>query len=154
MTRFSHFQNIVAGVAIAMVGLSVCVISFVQEPAEAYLFPRLISVVFAALSVWTAAKAFSGHSNSSNGLSEKELANIAPGLVAALIYIFLAAETLGFYTASTIAFFAVYSIYDTASHRELRSWGKRIVLTALFIAVMYGLFAKVLTVFTPREFFQ
>ena len=154
MIRLSHFQNIISSVIIATVGLSVCAISFVQEPASAYLFPRLISAVFAILSVITVAKAFAGNSNINNSLLAKDLANMAPGLAAALIYIFYAAETLGFYTATGIVFFAIYSIYDTASHMELRNWGKRILVTALFIAVMYGLFAEILTVFTPREFFQ
>jgi len=43
------------------------------------------------------------------------------------------------------------SLYDPASHRELKSWGKRIIITACFMAVMYGLFAKLLKVYTPRE---
>jgi hypothetical protein len=31
------------------------------------------------------------------------------------------------------------------------SWVKRIIATAVFIAVMYGLFALLLKVYTPRE---
>ena len=81
------------------------------------------------------------------------MVNIAPGLIIALIFVFWAAETLGFYTASTITFFLLVSLYDSASHTELKSWIKRIVITAGFLAVMYGLFAKLLTVFTPREIF-
>ena len=60
MIRLSHFQNIISSVIIATVGLSVCAISFVQEPASAYLFPRLISAVFAILSVYYSCKGFCG----------------------------------------------------------------------------------------------
>jgi hypothetical protein len=60
---------------------------------------------------------------------------------------------LGFYTASTITFFILLSLYDPAPHREMRSWIKRIIITAGFLAVMYGLFAALLNVYTPREIF-
>ena len=65
----------------------------------------------------------------------------------------LAAKALGFYTASTIAFFVLVCLYDPAPHGVLKSWIKRIVITAGFLAVMYGLFAVLLNVFTPREIF-
>ena len=78
---------------------------------------------------------------------------ILPGLVVALVYIFWAAKALGFYTASTIAFFLLLTIYDPAPHDEAKTWIKRIIITAGFLAVMYGLFAMLLNVFTPREIF-
>ena len=81
------------------------------------------------------------------------MANILPGLLVMLIFVFWAAKALGFYTASTIAFFILLSLYDPAPHGEVRTWGKRIIITAGFLAVMYGLFAMLLGVFTPREIF-
>ena len=75
------------------------------------------------------------------------------GLIIALIYIFWAAKGLGFYTATSIAFFILLSLYDPAPHGVLKSWVKRIITTACFMAVMYGLFALLLKVYTPREIF-
>ncbi|MDG1425628.1 MAG: tripartite tricarboxylate transporter TctB family protein, partial [Paracoccaceae bacterium] len=45
------------------------------------------------------------------------------------------------------------SLYDPGSHTEIRTWVKRLIITAVFMVVMYGLFAKLLKVYTPREIF-
>ena len=49
MNRLEH--AVPAGI-IMIAGLIVAYISFTQQPAEAFVFPRLISVVFVALSVF------------------------------------------------------------------------------------------------------
>ena len=79
--------------------------------------------------------------------------NILPGLIVALIFVYWGAKGLGFYTASTITFFILLSLYDPAPHTEVKTWIKRALTTAGFLAVMYGLFAMLLGVFTPREIF-
>ena len=149
----SRMQHIIPSGAIAAVGLWVCWISFTQEPADAFLFPRLISTAFAALAVWTFVKALLGWSKVGEGLSREMVYNMAPGLTVALIYVFWAAKGLGFYTATALAFFVLLTLYDPASHREIKSWVKRASITAVFMAVMYGLFAGLLDVYTPREIF-
>ena len=138
---------------IALVGIWVAWISYTQQPSEAFLFPRLISTVFVVLAVWTFLKAVLGWTKVGNGVTAKDMAWLTPGLIIALIYIFWAAKSLGFYTAGTIAFFVLLSFYDSAPHSELRSWIKRGVITGGFLAVMYGLFAKLLKVYTPHEVF-
>lgn len=153
MSDLPRTQHIVASGLVAAVGIWVTYISFTQEPAAAFLFPRLISSVFVVLALWTFGKALLGRTKVGNGLNRQSIANIAPGLIVALIYVFWAASALGFYTASTIAFFILLTLYDPAPHVELRSWIKRAIITAGFLAVMYGLFAKLLSVFTPREIF-
>lgn len=153
MTDLPRTQHIIASGLVALVGISVTYISYTQEPAEAFLFPRLISTVFVVLALWTFGKAVLGKTKVGNGLSRQAMMNIAPGLFVALIYIFWAANALGFYTATTITFFILLSLYDPAPHSEVKSWIKRILITAGFLAVMYGLFAKLLNVFTPREIF-
>lgn len=146
-------QHIIASGFVAAVGVWVAYVSYTQEPAAAFLFPRLISTVFVVLAIWTFGKAILGRSKVGNGLSAEAMKNIAPGLIVALVYIFWAAKGLGFYTASTITFFIMLSLYDPASHSELRSWIKRITITVGFLALMYGLFAALLNVYTPREIF-
>jgi asparagine N-glycosylation enzyme membrane subunit Stt3 len=153
MTDLPRTQHIIASGIVAAVGIWVTYISYTQQPAQAFLFPRLIATVFVVLALWTFGKALLGRSKVGNGLSREALINIAPGLLLALVYIFWAAKALGFYTATTIAFFILLTLYDPAPHNEARSWVKRVVVTAVFMAVMYGLFASLLNVFTPREIF-
>ncbi|WP_164659100.1 tripartite tricarboxylate transporter TctB family protein [Tropicibacter sp. Alg240-R139] len=148
MTRTQHI--IPSGIIFA-VGCWIAWISYTQQPAEAFLFPRLISSVFVVLAGWTFGKALMGLSRVGTGVSRTMIVNLLPGLVVALVYIFWAAKTFGFYTATTVAFFILLSLYDPAPHNEARSWIKRAVITAGFIAVMYGLFAMLLKVYTPRE---
>ena len=153
MSDLPRNQHIVASGVIAAIGLTVAYISFTQEPTEAFLFPRLISSVFAVLAIWTFVKAALGRSKVGDGLSGEAMKNLAPGLIVMVIYVFWAAKGLGFYTATAIAFFILLSLYDPAPHGAIKSWGKRMLITAGFMVVMYGLFAQLLYVFTPREIF-
>jgi len=153
MTDLPRNQHIVASGLVAAVGLWITYVSYTAEPAAAFLFPRIISTVFVVLALWTFGKALMGRTRVGNGLSAEAVRNILPGLAVTLIFVFWAARALGFYTASTIAFFILLSLYDPAPHGEGRTWVRRIIITAGFLAVMYGLFAMLLNVFTPREIF-
>lgn len=153
MTSLPRSQHIVASGLVAAVGVSVAYVSYTTQPATAFLFPRIISTVFAVLALWTFGKAVLGRTKVGNGLSAEAMKNILPGLVVALIFVFWAAKALGFYTSSTIVFFILVSIYDPAPHGEVKTWVKRGIITAGFLAVMYALFAMLLNVFTPREIF-
>lgn len=153
MTDLPRNQHIIASGIIAAVGATIAFISFTQEPADAFIFPRLISSVFAVLALWTFGKAILGRTKVGNGVSGEAMRNMLPGLVVMVIYIFWAAKSLGFYTATTITFFTILSLYDPAPHTQLTTWAKRIAITAGFMLVMYGLFAQLLNVFTPREIF-
>ena len=148
-----RLQHIVASGVVMAVGGWVTWVSFTQEPAQAFLFPRLIASVFLVLSIWTFAKACLGWTKVGNGLSPRLFMNLLPGMGIMLIYVFWAAKAFGFYTATTITVFLVLVLYDPAPHNALSTWIKRIVITACFMAVMYGLFAMVLNVYTPREVF-
>lgn len=153
MTNLPRTQHIVASGAVAAVGIWVAYVSYTQTPVDAFLFPRIISGFFVVLALWTFGKALLGRSRVGAGLSQRAMINIAPGLTVMLIYVFWAAKALGFYTATTITFFILLTLYDPASHSEPRTWIKRLIITAGFLAVMYGLFARLLNVFTPREIF-
>jgi len=151
MTNLPRSQHIAATGIVAAVGIWVTYVSYTQEPAAAFLFPRLISTVFVVLALWTFGKALLGKSRVGAGLNLTALRNIAPGVIIMLIYVFWAAKALGFYTATTVTFFMLLSLYDPAPHGEVKSWIKRGIITLGFLAVMYGLFAMLLGVFTPRE---
>ena len=151
--RASRLQHVLASGGVAAVGAWVAWVSYTQTPAEAFLFPRLISTVFVVLALWTFVKACLGWSKVGDGLSAQAARNLAPGLAVALVYIFWAAAALGFYTATALAFFILLSIHDPAPHDRAGSWIRRALVTAGFTAVMYGLFAVLLKVYTPREIF-
>lgn len=153
MTDLPRIQHIVASGLVAVVGVWVAIVSYTAEPAAAFLFPRIIATVFVVLALWTFGKAVMGRTKVGNGLSREAVRNILPGLLVMLVYVFWAAQTLGFYTASTIAFFILLSLYDPAPHGAPGTWVRRVIITAGFLAVMYGLFALLLNVFTPREIF-
>ncbi|MEL6959634.1 MAG: tripartite tricarboxylate transporter TctB family protein [Pseudomonadota bacterium] len=153
MTDLPRTQHIIASGLVAAVGIAVAYLSYTQQPAQAFLFPRLISTVFVVLALWTFGKAVLGRTKVGNGLTMAAMRDIVPGLLVALVFVYWAAKGLGFYTASTLAFFILVSLYDPAPHTEIKSWIKRCIITAGFLAVMYGLFALLLNVFTPREIF-
>ncbi|MEM9144951.1 MAG: tripartite tricarboxylate transporter TctB family protein [Pseudomonadota bacterium] len=151
MTELPRTQHIIASGLVALVGVWVAYVSYTQQPSEAFLFPRLVSTVFVVLALWTFGKAVLGRTKVGRGLSVSDMQRLLPGLVVALVYVFWAAKALGFYTASTLAFLILLSLYDPAPHLVPRTWIRRLALTAAFLAVMYGLFAMLLNVFTPRE---
>ena len=151
MKDLPRSQHILASGLVAAVGIWVAYISYTQEPAQAFLFPRIISTVFVTLALWTFGKAVLGRTKVGGGLSRRGLMTILPGVIVMLVYVFWAAKAFGFYTATTVTFFVLLSLYDPAPHGEVRSWIKRAIITAGFLAVMYGLFAMLLGVFTPRE---
>ena len=153
MTSLPRTQHIVASGIVAAVGAWVCLLSWTQEPAAAFLFPRIVSTAFVVLALWTFLKALMGRTKVGNGLTRAAMLNLAPGLAIALVYVFWAARALGFYTATAIAVLLIVSVYDPAPHGSAKVWVKRLIITAAFTAVMYGLFWLLLGVFTPRERF-
>jgi hypothetical protein len=147
----SHrMQHIVPGFAIFALAAAVTWLSFTEQPAEAFLFPRVISVVFIILAIWNLIRAVTGMSKVGRGIRVETLKNLAPGLAVMLLYVFFGAKHLGFYFGSTLAFFAIYSFYDPDSWSSVKDWIKRILVTAAFMTVIYALFAVVLQVHTPR----
>ena len=151
MRTYWQSQHILASGLVAAVGVTVAYISYTAEPSRAFLFPRIISTLFAVLALWTFGKALIGKTKVGNGLDRTAVLRLGPGLIVALVYVFWAADTLGFYTATALAVFILLTLYDPAPHDEPRSWVRRAIVTAGFVAVMYGLFAMLLNVFTPQE---
>lgn len=149
----SRLQHVIPGALILAIALLVTYLSFTEEPVEAFLFPRIISVAFVGLAIWNFIRAAGGMAKVGRGVSLNDTKNLIPGLIVMLILVFWAAKALGFYVSATIAFFAVYSIYDPAPHSSTKDWIKRAVITAAFMAVIYALFALLLKVQTPRGMF-
>ena len=150
MTRFQHF---VPAVIIFVLSAFVTWLSFTEEPAESFLFPRAISVFFIALAAWNLLRAAGGLSKVGEGLSPTVMKNVFPGLLVMIVYVFWAAKGLGFYFASSLTFLAIYSLYDPAPWSSFKAWIKRVMITAAFMVVVYSLFTLVLQVRTPRGLF-
>lgn len=149
----SRLQHIIPASVIFLLAATVSWLSFTEEPTEAFLFPRVISVFFLSLALWNLIRAGAGMARVGGGMSARTARNIAPGLLVMLVYVFFLAENVGFYAGATLAFLATYSFYDPAPLSSVKDWIKRIVITAAFIAVIYGLFALLLQVQMPQGFF-
>ena len=149
----NRVQHMIPSGIVAFTAVWVCWISYTQEPADAFLFPRLISTIFLLLALWTFGKAALGLSRVGAGVSLAMLRNLAPGFAVAAVYVFWAAKTFGFYSSSAVAFVLLLTIYDAGPNREPATWFRRLLIAAGYIAVMYGLFAVLLKVYTPRGIF-
>ncbi len=150
----SRAQHVFPALCVLLLSATVAYLSFTREPADAFLFPRLVSVVMLALAVWNFIRAAKGLSKVGSGISLSVLGRILPGLVVLCVYVFFAAKYLGFYLASFITFFLLFSLYDPASHTNARSWMKRIGVSVFFMLVIYALFTLLLKVQTPRGIYM
>ncbi len=149
----NRLQHIIPALIVLLLAVIVTWLSFTQQPAESFLFPRVISIFFITLAAWNFARAATGLARIGVGMSAPMVLNLLPGLLVMLVFVFVAAKGLGFYVASTLSFFAIYSLYDPVSHSSVKDWIKRIFVTAAFMAVIYTLFALILQVQTPRGAF-
>ena len=146
----NRLQLIIPGALILTLACVVAWLSFTQEPADSFLFPRVVSCVFDVLALWNFARASLGYAKVGRGISIETAKNVLPGVAVILIYAFWAAKGLGFYTASMIAFCVLYTLYDPSPIGSAKDWIKRAIITVLFMMVMYGLFSLLLQVQTPR----
>lgn len=149
----ARLQHLVPSGAIFLLAATIAWLSFTQEPAEAFLFPRVISVFFISLAAWNLLNAALGSAGAEGGVRPSAWLKIAPGFLAMLAYVFFAAAAFGFYASATLTFFILYTLYDPAPFSSAKDWAKRVIVTAAFMAVIYGLFALALQVQTPRGFF-
>ncbi|MGI9351016.1 MAG: tripartite tricarboxylate transporter TctB family protein [Rhizobiaceae bacterium] len=145
-----RIQHLISSTAVLIVALLVTWISFTQQPSEAFLFPRLISVFFSSLAIWNFVRAAGGMARVGEGMNMPIFMNLLPGTIIMLVYVFFASKVLGFYLASTITFLAIFTLYDSTPLSDAKGWGKRLVITLAFMTLIYGLFALLLKVQTPR----
>jgi len=138
-SKASRLQHGVSSVGVLLVAAAVCWLSFTGEPV--------------GFAVWNAYRALGGLARVGDGISGGMALAILPGLVVACAFVYVAAKALGFYAAGSVAFFAVYTLYDPAPLTSARAWLQRLLVTGCFMGVMYGLFMLLLKVQTPRGLF-
>jgi len=148
-----RIQHLFPALSVLLLAAAVAYLSFTREPADSFLFPRLVSVVMLVLAVWNFIRAAVGLSKVGTGVSLEMIKSIFPGLLVMVVYVFFAAKYFGFYVSSLVTFFVLFSLYDPDSHKNLRVWVKRIVVSVLFMLVIYALFTLLLKVQTPRGLF-
>lgn len=142
-------ENLFSAIAVLTLASAVAWLSHTQEPPESFLFPRLISIVFVALALLNLVLSLLVASRNPSQFQPEVMKNIPPGLLVILVLIFFAAKALGFYLASSITFFTLFSLYDHHPHHLPSSWFRRAYITGLFMLIIYLLFAWLLKVQTP-----
>jgi len=147
----SKFERVLPNIILVVIGLWVCFVSFTQQPAAAFSFPRLISALFVIFSLLVLGQSLLKKDREETPIPASVWNNTLPGLLVAALYVFWASKALGFYTAAAITMFTLMAIYDPRSRKDLKKWVKLLGITAAFITVMYLMFATLLGVFTPRE---
>jgi len=143
-------QQLVATGIVLILALLVGYLSYTQEPADAFLFPQLISIFFVGFAIWSFLRAVMGIAKVGSGVNSKTITNMLPGLALIIVVVYWLAKLFGFYTASTFGFFVLFSLYDSSSNMRPSTWLGRAGITIGFMAVIYGLFALLLKVQTPR----
>lgn len=146
-------QHLIPASVILVLALSVAWLSFTREPADAFLFPRMIGSVMLLLAVWNFLRASLGMARIGDGLEKSAVVNLLPGLFLMVVFVLFAAKFFGFYVASYAAFLGVYSLYDPAAHLSVATWVRRLLVSSGFMLVIYGLFTLLLKVQTPRGMF-
>lgn len=149
-TVAGRLQQSIAAAIILAIGVWVAYVSFRVTNSQPYLFPQLISVVMVALAAFALMRALRGANRTGSGMSLERLAAILPAIALMLGYVFVAIPTLGFYTAATVCFFILYTLYDPKPHDRIATWAMRIAVTAFFMSIIYVVFAMGLRVQTPR----
>ncbi|NNE63176.1 MAG: tripartite tricarboxylate transporter TctB family protein [Gammaproteobacteria bacterium] len=141
-------EQISAFYALLVAGLF-AFLSFYDTDAENYLFPRILAVVLAALSVILFITNTAGGDDSHDRDSAPSyFSAVWPGLLIGFIFL-MVMEYLGFYTSSFFAFLAILIIYDNQPTANMKLFVTKAAISAVFMLVLYLLFWNGLHVRTP-----
>ncbi len=124
-------------------------LSFYGTDAETYLFPRIIAVVLAILSVVLfISNSASGDNTENDSSGPPYFSAIWPGLIVGLVFM-LIMEELGFYASSFLAFLSILVLYDNQSIASIKTLATKAVISLAFMLILYLLFWNGLHVRTP-----
>ena len=84
-------QSLVVSGIVAATGAVVCLVSYMQQPVEAYLFPRLVASLLLVFALGNLGRDLVGKSRPRDGLSLQMLRRVLPGLLTCLGYVYWAA---------------------------------------------------------------
>ena len=116
---------------------------------DAFLFPRLISIGMALLSIAILVSTERRTTGASRPAPPSFCwITVIPVLLGFFAYPW-AMETIGFYVTALAAFLFIVSLYAPDPYSP-RAIAKRVAVSAAFISVIYAVFALLLRVQTPR----
>ena len=148
MIWFKSKDNITAFVA-AIIAVLALVTSFYNTDPEVYLFPRIAAVIIAILAAVLLVKVFLNRSNAKT--MKYALINwrtLLPGLTIGLVYLF-ALEIIGFYVSSFLAYFSICVIYGKCEMTNRKRGIFKLIVSTIFMIVLFLLFWSLLHVRTP-----
>ena len=137
----------ISTVIVTLISAFLVYASFVLGDLEDYLFPRLISVLIALLSLMLWFE--KGEADKSTNFKD-----LMPGIAIATAFILLL-KILGFYLASMIVFFTLVMYYSKPIESK-DFWRVLLIklgVTIMFTLTLYGLFTLLLQVRTPEGLF-
>ncbi|MBT3457566.1 MAG: tripartite tricarboxylate transporter TctB family protein [Thiotrichales bacterium] len=137
----------ISTVIVTLISAFLVYASFVLGNLEDYLFPRLISVLIAFLSLMLWFE--KGEADKSTNFKD-----LMPGIAIATAFILLL-KILGFYLASMIVFFTLVMYYSKPIESKdfWRVLLTKLGVTIVFTLTLYGLFTLLLQVRTPEGLF-
>lgn len=130
----------------AMLISLVIVYAVMQGEGEAYAFPQLVAWLMLVLSAVLLFEAIRTWTRKKFALDLVEWSTIAVGIGCVVAYL-LVLQWLGFYLASGLLFVALAGYYSFSEERK--DYLRVIIVAAIFMTVMYGLFSVGLRVTTP-----
>ena len=139
----------IAAIVSAVVALIALVTSFYNTDPEVYLFPRIASVIIAILAAALVIKVIK--SNSALKAESEHIfkwKTLFPGLAVGLIYLLLM-ETIGFYVTSFFAYFSICVLYGKCDMTDRKRGIFKLVVSTIFMIVLFLLFWNLLHVRTP-----
>ncbi len=137
--------------AIVTVGIAVIalVTSFYKTDAEVYLFPRIAAIIITILAAVLIFKVIKNSTDiGSNFPKLIKWKTLLPGLAVGVVYLFLL-EIVGFYVTSFFAYFSICVIYGRCDMTNRKRGIFKLVVSTIFMIVLFLLFWNLLHVRTP-----
>ena len=126
--------------------------SFFDADPEVYLFPRIVCGFMIVLGLLQLISAISAGRSEHSKQVVINWGQLLPGILVIGLFVFLS-ELFGFYVSAFLAFFAIVSLYGKRSAFDVKAAGYKLIVSTVFIAILYGLFWKLLYVRTPTGWF-
>lgn len=140
----------VVPVAALLLSIALYAAAVSAENAEAYLFPRLLALCMCLISaMMVAAVLVAKLEHTGPPKPFIPWRRLWPALLIMIAFL-IVAQDLGFYTSSWVAFLILATIYAPGSTLAAGSTiRRRLVISLIFIGVLYSMFALLLRVQTP-----
>lgn len=139
----------IAALVTACIAVFALITSFYKTDGEVYLFPRIAAVIIALLATVLVFKVIKNTTNITSHFPKLiKWKTLLPGLAIGVIYLFLL-EIVGFYVTSFFAYFSICVIYGRCDMTNRKRGIFKIMVSIIFMIVLFLLFWNLLHVRTP-----